>query len=61
MRESSLERAIELLVGNKRVEVIGGPGGKVYYAIRERRRREVLYGKNTILHHFLIPRSWPTP
>ena len=54
--ESSLERAMDILVGNKWVDVIGRQHqGRPYYAIRESRRREVLYNKNTILHHFLVP------
>ena len=54
--ESSLERAMDILVGNKWVDVIGRQHqGRLYYSIREGRRREVLYNKNTILHHFLVP------
>ncbi len=54
--EKSLERAMDILVGNRRVNVIGREyRGSLYYSIREECRREVLYNKNTILHHFLIP------
>ncbi len=54
--ESALERAMDILVGNKWVDVIGRHHqGRLYYAIREGRRREVLYCKNIILHHFLVP------
>ncbi|MCY4523857.1 MAG: 1-acyl-sn-glycerol-3-phosphate acyltransferase, partial [Halobacteriovoraceae bacterium] len=55
-RENSLERAMDILVGNKQVNIIGQKsGGSLYYSILEECRREILYSKNTIIHHFLIP------
>lgn len=52
----SLERAMDILIGNAKVDVIGREGhGSLYYSIREESRTEILYFKNTILHHFLIP------
>lgn len=61
--EKSFERAIDILIGNKKVEVIGNSSGKyVFYTIKEDSRREILYFKNTVLHHFLVPwmvsRGW---
>ena len=54
--EKSLERAMDILIGNERVDVIGREQhGHLYYSIREECRTEILYSKNTILHHFLIP------
>ena len=54
--EKSLERSIDILIGNKKVEAIGNPNGKhVFYSIKDDSRKEILYFKNTVLHHFLIP------
>ncbi|MBC7712633.1 MAG: 1-acyl-sn-glycerol-3-phosphate acyltransferase [Rhizobacter sp.] len=54
--EKSLERSIDILIGNKKVEAIGNPNGKhVFYSIKEDSRKEILYFKNTVLHHFLVP------
>lgn len=54
--EKSLERSIDILIGNKKVEAIGNPTGKyIFYSIKDDARREILYFKNTILHHFLVP------
>ncbi len=54
--EKSLGRSIDILIGNKKVEVIGTmQSGHVFYAIIEDSRKEILYFKNTVLHHFLVP------
>jgi glycerol-3-phosphate O-acyltransferase len=54
--EKALGRSIDILIGNKKVEVIGTPqSGHVFYAIIEDSRKEILYFKNTVLHHFLVP------
>jgi glycerol-3-phosphate O-acyltransferase len=54
--EKSLERAIDILIGNKKVEAIGNlTGNHVFYSIRDDSRKEILYFKNTVLHHFLVP------
>ncbi|MCF8058320.1 MAG: 1-acyl-sn-glycerol-3-phosphate acyltransferase [Bacteriovoracaceae bacterium] len=54
--EKSLERAMDILIGNKKIDVIGREHhGSLYYSIREESRTEILFFKNTILHHFLIP------
>lgn len=54
--EKSLERAMDILIGNKKIDVIGREHhGSLYYSIREECRAEILYFKNTILHHFIIP------
>jgi glycerol-3-phosphate O-acyltransferase len=54
--EKSLERSIDILIGNKKVEVIGNTSTQhVFYSIRDDSRKEIIYFKNTILHHFLVP------
>ncbi len=54
--EKSLERSIDILIGNKKVEVIGNTSTQhVFYSIKDDCRKEILYFKNTILHHFLVP------
>ena len=52
----TLERMMDIFVGNKKIEVIGKfRRGNVYYSIIRECRLELLYFKNTIIHHFLIP------
>ena len=54
--DACLGRAMDILIGNKRIDVIGREHqGNLYYSIREECRPEILYFKNTILHHFLLP------
>lgn len=54
--EKTLERSIDILIGNKKVDAIGNATGKVvFYTIKDDSRKEILYFKNTILHHFLAP------
>jgi len=54
--EDSLGRALDIMIGNKRIDVIGkSTRSHTFYAINDDCRQEVLYFKNTILHHFLIP------
>ena len=54
--EKSLERSIDILIGNKKVEAIGNlTGNHVFYSIKDDSRKEILYFKNTVLHHFLVP------
>lgn len=54
--EKSLGRSIDILIGNKKIDAIGNATGKVvFYTIKEEARKEILYFKNTILHHFLVP------
>jgi len=52
----SLKSALDMFIGNKKVEVLKRERlGQVFYVIRSERRVEVLYHKNMILHHFLVP------
>lgn len=54
--EKALERSIDILIGNKKVEAIGNTSGNhVFYSIKPEARKEILYFKNTVLHHFLVP------
>jgi glycerol-3-phosphate O-acyltransferase len=53
--ETTLGRALDILIGNNKVEVIGRSSrGHTFYSIKEDSRLEILYFKNSILHHFLI-------
>ncbi|WPU64027.1 1-acyl-sn-glycerol-3-phosphate acyltransferase [Peredibacter starrii] len=52
----SLRSALDMFIGNKKIEVLKREKlNQVYYVIKDERRVEVLYHKNMILHHFLVP------
>jgi glycerol-3-phosphate O-acyltransferase len=52
----SLKRAIDILINNKKINVIGNSGqGHLFYSIKPECRGEILFFKNTILHHFIVP------
>ncbi|RLA64469.1 MAG: hypothetical protein DRQ88_03520 [Epsilonproteobacteria bacterium] len=53
----TMERAMDIMLGNKKVHVIGrGEGeGQLLYQAKKDTRIELLYSKNTILHQFLVP------
>jgi len=53
----TMERAMDIMIGNNKVNVIGrGEGeGQLFYQARKDSRVELLYFKNTILHQFLVP------
>lgn len=52
----SLRSALDMFIGNKKIEVIKREKlNQVYYVIKGERRVEVLFHKNMILHHFLVP------
>ena len=54
--DDNLEHALDIFIGNKKVNVIGASHlGHVFYSIKRECRLELLYAKNTILHHFLVP------
>ncbi|EQC43175.1 1-acyl-sn-glycerol-3-phosphate acyltransferase [Bacteriovorax sp. DB6_IX] len=54
--EDTLGRALDILIGNGKVEVIGRhDNSTVFYSIKKECRAELLFFKNTILHHFMIP------
>lgn len=54
--EGVLGKAIDIMIANKKVRVIGrNQNTIIYYSIYPEARSEVLYFKNTILHHFLVP------
>lgn len=52
----SIRSALDMFIGNKKIEVLKREKlNQVYYVIKGERRVEVLYHKNMILHHFLVP------
>jgi glycerol-3-phosphate O-acyltransferase len=52
----SLRSALDMFIGNKKIEVLKREKlNQVFYVIKSERRAEVLYHKNMILHHFLVP------
>jgi glycerol-3-phosphate O-acyltransferase len=52
----SLRSALDMFIGNKKIEVLKREKlNQVYYVIKDERRVEVLFHKNMILHHFLVP------
>ena len=54
--EVSLGRALDIMIGNKKIDVIGkSTRSHTFYTIKDEYRQEILYFKNTILHHFLVP------
>ncbi len=54
--EDSIGRAMDILIGNDKVEVIGkSEGTSLFYSIKKNCRGELLFFKNTIVHHFIIP------
>lgn len=60
--ETSLKRCIEMLKGNGKLQIMSVAGGTPFYSVAPHHRRQLLYFKNTILHHFLVPwvigRAW---
>lgn len=54
--QDSLRSALDMFIGNKKIEVLNREKlNQVYYVIKGERRVEVLFHKNMILHHFLVP------
>jgi len=54
--EDSLRSALDMFIGNKKIEVIKREKlNQVFYVIKSEIRTEVLFHKNMILHHFLVP------
>jgi glycerol-3-phosphate O-acyltransferase len=54
--EATIKHALEMFISNKKIDMIGKADlGHVYYAIKEESRLEMLYFKNSILHHFIVP------
>lgn len=52
----SLRSSLDMFIGNKKIEVLKREKlNQVFYAIKSERRVEVLYHKNMILHHFVVP------
>lgn len=54
--QDSLRSSLDLFIGNKKIEVLKREKlNQVFYAIKSETRIEVLFHKNMILHHFLVP------
>ncbi len=54
--EEPIKKALNGLKNKKQVKLIENPKlGRTFYFIEEQARIELLYYKNTILHHFLVP------
>ena len=54
--EKTMKRAMDIFIINKKVEALGDKRkGGVFYSVGGESRKELLFFKNTILHHFLIP------
>ncbi len=54
--EDSLRSSLDLFISNKKIEVLKREKlNQVFYAIKSEHRIEVLFHKNMILHHFLVP------
>jgi glycerol-3-phosphate O-acyltransferase len=52
----SIRSALDMFIGNKKIEVLKREKlNQVFYVIKGERRAEVLFHKNMILHHFLVP------
>ncbi len=52
----SIRSALDMFIGNKKIEVLKREKlNQVFYAIKPESRVEVLFHKNMILHHFLVP------
>ncbi len=60
--EASLKRCLDMLRGNGKLQEMSSGRGTPFYSVRPEHRRQLLYFKNTILHHFLVPwvigRAW---
>jgi len=52
----SLRKAMDMFINNKKVDVIKREKlNQIFYAIKNESRVELLFHKNMILHHFLVP------
>jgi glycerol-3-phosphate O-acyltransferase len=52
----SLRKALDLFISNKKVEASRKEKlKKTFYSIKQQNRVDMLYSKNMILHHFLVP------
>ena len=53
---NALKRALELLLKDKKIRLVAKEKlEQKFYVVEDNRRMELLYFKNSILHHFLIP------
>lgn len=53
---TSLKLAMDMFINNKKVELVKKEKlGLIFYTIKDESRVELLFHKNMILHHFLVP------
>ena len=55
--KKSLENAMDIMVGNRVIEILKRKHSEnsIFYSIKKRRRGDLVYLKNSISHHFLVP------
>ncbi|MBY0518006.1 MAG: 1-acyl-sn-glycerol-3-phosphate acyltransferase [Bacteriovoracaceae bacterium] len=54
--DDCLRSALDMFIGNKKIDLIKREKlNQVFYAVKSEARVEVLFHKNMILHHFLVP------
>jgi glycerol-3-phosphate O-acyltransferase len=54
--EAELRRSLDMLISNNKVYILDKPKlGKRFYTIKKEFRVQVLYLKNMIIHHFIVP------
>jgi glycerol-3-phosphate O-acyltransferase len=52
----SIKLALDIFINNQKINIISNEKlNTVFYAIKENNRIEMVYHKNMILHHFLVP------
>jgi glycerol-3-phosphate O-acyltransferase len=54
--ESTIEATVAMFINNRKMRSIGDRArGQVFYMIEPLARQDMLYYKNTCLHHFIVP------
>ncbi len=54
--EATIKHIMDIFIGNKKIDIIGDEGDNiVYYSVKQSCRAEMLYLKNMIIHHFIVP------
>jgi len=54
--DQTIDRVLQMFLANKKIERIGSESkGHIFFSIKKEARMEILYFKNSILHHFLVP------
>ncbi len=54
--KNNILEALNILISNKKVEVLKNEHlGEIFYSVKKKERIHLLYFKNMILHHFVLP------